>query len=54
VVEVDGGIHEYTAAEDAIRQSFLESLGLRVVRFTNDAVLFEIDGVLEAICRFTP
>jgi len=49
VVEVDGPIHEYTPEEDAIRQEFLESLGLRVIRFTNNKVLGEIDGVVAAI-----
>jgi very-short-patch-repair endonuclease len=39
VVEVDGEIHDYTQAEDAIRQEFLESLGLQVVRFRNEDVL---------------
>src|SRR5689334_5456897 len=34
VVEVDGSIHEYTQEEDALRQEFLESLGLRVIRFS--------------------
>jgi len=49
IVEVDGVIHQYTHEEDAIRQKFLESLGLRMVRFMNEEVLEEIDGVLEKI-----
>jgi very-short-patch-repair endonuclease len=49
VIEVDGPIHDYTPEEDAIRQEFLETLGLRVLRFDNDAVLNEIEGVLERI-----
>jgi very-short-patch-repair endonuclease len=49
VVEVDGAIHEYTLEEDALRQAFLESMGLRVVRFSNDAVLQDIEAVLERI-----
>jgi very-short-patch-repair endonuclease len=49
VVEVDGPIHEYAPEEDAIRQEFLESLGLRVIRFTNDRVLKEIHSVVETI-----
>ncbi len=52
VVEVDGEIHDYTFEEDAIRQEFLESLGLRVVRFRNEEVLEEIEGVLEEIARW--
>ena len=49
VVEVDGEVHQYTQQEDAIRQEFLESLELRVVRFRNEDVLNSIDGVLEEI-----
>jgi very-short-patch-repair endonuclease len=49
VVEVDGEIHDYTPQEDAIRQEFLESLGLRVVRFRNEEVFGDMEGVLEEI-----
>ncbi|MEZ4671279.1 MAG: DUF559 domain-containing protein [Anaerolineae bacterium] len=49
VVEVDGEIHDYTPDEDALRQAFLESRGLRVVRFRNEDVLQGMDNVLEQI-----
>ncbi|MDF5723437.1 MAG: endonuclease domain-containing protein [Rhizonema sp. PD37] len=49
IIEVDGAVHQYTQQEDAIRQEFLESLGLQVVRFRNEDVLDSIDGVLEKI-----
>ncbi|MEH2137323.1 endonuclease domain-containing protein [Nostoc sp.] len=49
VVEVDGEIHDYTQQEDAIRQEFLESLGLQVVRFRNEDVLERMEGVLQDI-----
>nr|WP_230966578.1 endonuclease domain-containing protein [Nostoc commune] len=49
VVEVDGEIHDYTQQEDAIRQEFLESLGLKVVRFRNEDVLERMEGVLQDI-----
>ncbi len=39
VIEVDGAIHDYTSDEDALRQAFLESRGLRVLRFRNEDVL---------------
>ncbi|MFM5898123.1 MAG: DUF559 domain-containing protein [Dolichospermum sp.] len=45
-------MHNYTQVEDAIREEFLESLGLRVVRFTNEDVLFRIEGVLEEIVQW--
>jgi very-short-patch-repair endonuclease len=53
VVEVDGVIHEYSEAEDAIRQQFLEEVhGLTVVRFSNGDVLQNIDAVLERIAEY--
>jgi len=52
VIEVDGSIHEQTPVEDALRQAYLESLGLRVIRFLNDEVLNEITTVLDRIRQF--
>lgn len=52
VVEVDGEIHDYTQEEDRLRQDFLESLGLRVLRFTNTKVLTSMDGVLQVIAGY--
>jgi very-short-patch-repair endonuclease len=49
VIEVDGATHRYTTEEDGIRQEFLESMGLRVLRFSNSDVFRELDGVLEMI-----
>ena len=49
IIEVDGNIHEYTQEEDAIRQEFLEGLGLRVLRFSNGEVLQQTQAVLERI-----
>ncbi|MBN2305270.1 MAG: endonuclease domain-containing protein [Anaerolineae bacterium] len=46
VIEVDGPIHDYTPEEDAVRQTYLESLGLRVLRVSNADVLRELDGVI--------
>lgn len=49
IIEVDGPVHDYTPEQDAVRQAYLESLGLRVLRFANDDVLSEMDGVVERI-----
>ena len=49
IVEIDGEIHDYTQKEDAIRQEFLENLGFRVVRFRNQRIFDDIDGVVEEI-----
>ncbi len=49
IIEVDGPIHEYSVEEDAIRQEYLESLSFRVIRFTNEDVLGEIEAVIKRI-----
>ena len=49
VIEVDGLIHQYQEEEDSIRQQYLESLELKVLRFSNDTVLDNIDEVLKQI-----
>jgi hypothetical protein len=49
VIEVDGPIHEASVEQDVRRQEFLESLDLRVVRFTNDEILHEITRVERVI-----
>ncbi|MBP8972952.1 MAG: endonuclease domain-containing protein [Anaerolineae bacterium] len=49
VIEVDGPIHDYTPDEDAVRQQYLESLELRVIRFTNDDVLNNTETVLREL-----
>ena len=46
VIEVDGEIHQYTAAEDKIRQEYLENLKLKVLRFTNHDVLNNTEKVM--------
>lgn len=49
VIEVDGPIHDYSPEGDALRQEFLEGLGLRVLRFTNDEVQQQINSVVGQI-----
>lgn len=53
VVEVDGSQHLEPAQidHDGRRTAFLESQGLRVLRFDNRQVLQELDGVMEEIYR---
>ena len=48
-IEIDGGQHAEQVARDARRVKFLESQGYRVLRFWNNEVLANIDGVLEVI-----
>ncbi len=51
VVEIDGGYHNKPEIQEAdkLRTEILESLGYRVIRFTNEEMLGNIDGVLENI-----
>jgi len=49
VVELDGRSHDERQVEDRRRQEFLERQGLKVIRFTNDQVLRNLVGVVEAI-----
>ncbi|UZK70134.1 DUF559 domain-containing protein [Sphingomonas sp. S1-29] len=49
VIELDGYSHDLTIQEDATRDAFLRSRGLRVLRFANADVLGNVEGVLEAI-----
>jgi len=51
VVEVDGDSHAGQEEYDANRTEWLEEQGLRVIRFTNDDVLKNLDGVMEEILR---
>lgn len=49
VVEADGPIHERQVDEDRVRREFLESVGLRVLRFTNQRIDEGIESVLDEI-----
>jgi very-short-patch-repair endonuclease len=51
-IEVDGPIHEYTDEEDAIREEFLKSLGIKVLRFANEKVLTSPELVIDQISAF--
>jgi very-short-patch-repair endonuclease len=48
VIEVDGGQHD-ESAEDAVRDRYLASEGYRVLRFWNNDVLGNLEGVLITI-----
>lgn len=51
IVELDGGYHltEEQQKEDAIRQDWLEHMGYKVLRFTNEEVLFNTESVISKI-----
>jgi very-short-patch-repair endonuclease len=48
IIEADGGQHA-ESANDARRTKFLESKGYRVLRFWNNDILRNLDGVAQVI-----
>ena len=54
VVEVDGSQHAEAKERDGERTRFLQSQGYRVLRFWNNEVLEDLDGVLRAIAAALP
>ncbi len=50
-VEIDGPSHaEQEAVEyDKMRQSYIEGLGIRFLRFQNDEIYGDLEGVLQTI-----
>ena len=48
-VEVDGPIHEQQRAADVDRDRWLNGKGVRILRFSNDQVLSELESVVSSI-----
>ncbi len=51
IVEADGGQHADREKDDRTRTEYLRSRGYRVVRFWNNDIIENIDGVVETIER---
>jgi len=51
VIEVDGGQHAVHKNNDKVRDKFLLQNGYKVLRFWDNEVFDNIDGVLEVIMR---
>ena len=49
VIELDGGQHAFSTEYDTRRTAFLEVQGYKVLRFWNNEVLDNLDGVLAVI-----
>ena len=49
IIEVDGGQHAENEEYDAARTALLEDAGYRVLRFWNNEVFENLDGVLERV-----
>jgi very-short-patch-repair endonuclease len=54
VIELDGGQHDWQQASDASRTRRIEAAGYRVLRFWNNEVLGNLEGVLNEIQRALP
>jgi len=54
VIELDGGQHDWQQASDALRTQRIEAAGYRVLRFWNNDVLGNLEGVLNEIQRALP
>jgi very-short-patch-repair endonuclease len=48
-VEVDGDTHAYQQSYDELRTKWLEKEGFRVIRFSNDDVMRNLEGVVASV-----
>ena len=51
IVELDGGYHDMVADSDFRRQKFLEDSGWRVIRFSNEDVMSDLESVVRWIAQ---
>ena len=49
VIEIDGEIHKFQKEYDLGREAELEKYGIKILRFSNDEVIQNIDLVIEKI-----
>ncbi|GLR05122.1 endonuclease [Vibrio hyugaensis] len=55
VIEIDGDSHFSAEGKekDAMRDAFMEALGIKVLRFTNEEAMKQTESVLERIIQFS-
>ena len=51
IVELDGFSHDARIKYDAARDAFLRDAGFSILRFTNEAVRTNVEGVVKAIAE---
>ncbi len=49
IVEIDGGQHDHSSPQEAARSGFLQDEGYRVLRFWNNEVLANLDGIHQTV-----
>jgi very-short-patch-repair endonuclease len=54
IIELDGGQHATATEYDDRRTRFLEAQGYRVLRFWNNDVLSNVDGVMHSVAEHLP
>ncbi len=52
VIEIDGPIHQFQKEYDQLRDHLINSLGIRVLRFTNQEIETTLNEVLDNIKQF--
>jgi very-short-patch-repair endonuclease len=52
VIEADGKIHDTRTTEDTVRTNWLKSIGLHVVRFSNEEILSQTEKVRAEIISY--
>ena len=52
--EVDGWSHDVRQGYDARRDEYMQSIGYRVLRFTNEDVMNNLEGVVITIAQALP
>lgn len=52
IIEIDGGIHEFQKEADELRSSYLNSLGYDILRFKNEEVFNDAEGIARKIEEF--
>ncbi len=49
IIEIDGDTHAFSHEYDAVREAFFNKLGFQVLRFANNDVMTNLEGVMSAI-----
>ncbi len=52
-IEIDGKVHDYHGNYDCERTRYLESSGLKVIRFRNEDIETRIEWVIKVISKYT-
>jgi very-short-patch-repair endonuclease len=53
-IEIDGDSHFYNDQQqyDAVRKEYIDALGITVLRYTNDDIMKNLNGVLEDVSKY--